>query len=300
MYDGYAQVFNGGAASTLNVTLTGLNVPNNPLAANEAVMATMAWEGDASLAGSSANPQGDFIKVNNIAVSNSMNPVTNFWNGSITKNGANVTTKTPNYSNQMGIDIDEVNVGTGFNIQPNATSVTVTFGTEADQYFPSVFTFNIRMKDPLVTLDKTVTDANGNGFVDANEILTYVLSGENAGNGVAYNAVVVDTLPTNVTYIPNTLEVINCAGITAGIKTDASDNDEAFKGTANGKTYVKFFLGQGATGSAGGQLQVLQKVHTALNLKFRQVQYQEASSIQLVSQQIHRQEMYLQMMVQRS
>jgi uncharacterized repeat protein (TIGR01451 family) len=254
VYDGYYQVFNGGAASTLNVTLTGLNVPNNPLAADEATMATMAWEGDASLAGSAANPQGDFIKVNNIAVNNAMNPVTNFWNGSITKNGANVATKNPNYTNQMGIDIDEVNVGTGFNILPNSTSVTVTFGTEADQYFPSVFTFNIRMKDPLVTLDKSVTDASGDGYVDPNEILTYVLSGENAGNGVAYNAVIVDTLPTNVTYIPNTLEVVNGAGVTSGIKTDAADNDEALKGTANGKTYVKFFLGQGATSSAGGQL----------------------------------------------
>lgn len=37
----------------------------------------------------------------------------------------------------MGIDIDEVNVGTGYGILPNATSVTVEFGTEADQYFPS-------------------------------------------------------------------------------------------------------------------------------------------------------------------
>lgn len=254
VYDGYAQVFNSGAATTLNVTLSGLNVPNNPLASDEAVMATMAWEGDASLAGSVNNPLGDFIKVNNIAVTNSMNPVTNFWNGSITKNGTNVTTKNPNYSNQLGIDIDEVNVGTGFNILPNATTALVQFGTEADQYFPSVFTFNIRMKDPLVTLDKSVTDANGNGFVDANEILTYVLSGSNAGNGVAYNAAVVDTLPANVTYIPNTLEVINGAGVTAGIKTDAADGDEAFKGTNNGKTYVKFFLGAGATGSTGGQL----------------------------------------------
>ncbi|MBS1743509.1 MAG: T9SS type A sorting domain-containing protein [Bacteroidetes bacterium] len=254
VYDGYAQVFNTGSATTLSVTLSGLNVPNNPLAADEAVMASMAWEGDANLYGSVTSPEGDFIKVNGIDVSNAMNPSTNFWNGSITKNGTNVTTKNPNYTNQMGIDIDEVNVGTGFNILPNATSVTVQFGTEQDQYFPSVFTFNIRMKDPLVTLDKTVTDASGDGYVDANEVLTYVLSGANSGNGIAYNTVVVDTLPTNVTYIPNTLEVVNGAGVSAGIKTDAQDNDEAFKGTANGKTYVKFFLGQNATGSTGGQL----------------------------------------------
>ncbi|MEO8772421.1 MAG: T9SS type A sorting domain-containing protein [Ferruginibacter sp.] len=254
VYGGFAQVFNTGAATTLNVTLSGLNVPNNPLAADEAVMATMAWEGDANLYGSASSPDGDFLKVNNITVTNAMNPANNFWNGSVTKNGVNVTTKNPNYTNQMGIDIDEVNVGQGFGIAPNATQVSVQFGTEQDQYFPSVFTFNIRMKDPLVTLDKTVTDANGDGYVDANEELTYVLSGSNAGNGVAYNAIVVDTLPANVTYVANTLEVVNGAGVSAGIKTDANDNDEAMKGTANGKTYVKFFLGAGATGSTGGEL----------------------------------------------
>lgn len=254
VYEGFAQVYSSGSPTTLTVNLTGLNVPNNALASDEAVMATMAWEGDASLGASAANPLGDFMRVNNISVSNAMNPVSNYWNGSITKNGVNVTTKNPNYTNQMGLDIDEVNVGTGFNIQPNATTVSVQFGTEADQYFPSLFTFNIRMKDPLVTLDKSVTDANGNGFVDSNEELTYVLSGSNGGTGVAYNAVLVDTLPSNVTYVTNTLEVINGAGVSAGLKTDAADSDEALRGTANGKTYVKFFLGQGATGTTGGQL----------------------------------------------
>ncbi|MFT3911629.1 MAG: T9SS type A sorting domain-containing protein [Ferruginibacter sp.] len=250
-YDGFYQV---SSSATQEVTLTGLNVPNNPLASEDASMGTIAWEGDASIFQTSTNPAGDYLQVNGFTVSNYANPGTNFWNGSISKNGAYVTTKNPNYSDQMGIDIDEVNVGTGFNIQPNDTTVKVKFGTERDQYFPSAFTFTIRMKDPLVTLDKTVTDGNGDGYVDGNEILTYVLSGENAGNGVAYNAVIVDTLPSNVTYIPNTLEVVNGAGVTSGIKTDANDNDEAMKGTAGDKTYVKFFVGAGATSSTGGQL----------------------------------------------
>lgn len=254
IYDGYAQVYNAGNASTLNITLTGLNVPNNPLAANEAVMGTVSWEGDANLGATATNPAGDFVRINNIAVSNGTNPVTNFWNGTISKNGAFVTTKNPNYSNQMGIDIDEVNVGTGYGILPNATSVSVQFGTEADQYFPSIFTFSIRMKDPLVTLNKSVSDDNGNGFVDSNEELTYTLSGANTGVGSAYNTFIVDTLPANVTYVPGSLEVVNAAGVTPGFKTDNQDTDEAFKGTNGSKSYVKYFIGIGATGSAGGEL----------------------------------------------
>ncbi len=266
IYDGYSQVYNSGATTSQTVVLTGLNVPNNPLIASDASMSTMVWEGDGNLGASAANPAGDFLKVNSIAVSNAVNPVSNYWNGSISKNGAYVTgTKNPDYYNQMGIDIDEVNVGTGYNIQPNDTSVTVLFGTEADQYFPSVFTFSIKMKDPVITLDKFVTDANNDSYVDANEILTYTLSGTNMGNGVAYNATVVDSLPANVTYVPNTLEVVNAPGVTAGIKTDANDLDNAMKGINAGRNYVKFFIGNTSDGTKGGEL----PIGSTYTLKFK-------------------------------
>jgi len=254
VYDGYAQVFNSGTAATLNINLTGLNVPNNTLTAEEAVMGTMSWEGDANLGATATNLVGDFIKINSIAVSNAVNPETNFWNGSISRNGSFVSTKNPNYTNQMGIDLDEVNVGIGYNILPNATNATVEFGTEADQYFPSIFTFSIRMKNPLVNITKTVTDANANTFVDANEELTYTLSGFNQGPGSSYNTTVVDTLPSNVTYVSNSLEVLNAPGVTAGFKTDAADGDVAMKGINGTKNYVKFYLGIGATGTSGGEL----------------------------------------------
>ncbi len=254
LYDGFAQVYNNGTTAYLTIALNGLNVPSTPLAADEAVMGTMAWEGDANLGSSTTNPDGDFIKINNTTVSNRMNPATNFWNGSITKNGYTDSSRLPAYTNQMGIDIDMVNVGSGYNIAPNATSVTVQFGTEADMYFPSIFTFCIRVKDPTVTLTKTVADANNNGFVDSNEELTYTLSGSNQGVGSAYNTFIVDSLPRNVTYVPNSLEVVNAAGVAVGFKSDAQDADQAFVGTVGNRTYVKFFIGNGATGSAGGEL----------------------------------------------
>lgn len=254
LYDGFAQVYDNGNTSYLTIALNGLNVPSTPLLSDEAVMGTMAWEGDANLGASSTNPAGDFIKINNVTVSNAMNPGVNFWNGSITNNGSTVTTRNPAYSNQMGIDIDMVNVGTGYNIAPNANSVTVQFGTEADMYFPSIFTFSVRVKDPTVTLTKTVADANNNSYVDSNEELTYTLSGSNQGSGSAYNTYIIDTLPANVTYIPGTLEIINAAGVTAGFKTDAQDADVAYIGTANNRTFVRFNIGIGATGTAGGEL----------------------------------------------
>jgi uncharacterized repeat protein (TIGR01451 family) len=266
IYDGYSQVFLSGSPVTQTVVLSGLNVPNNPLTSSDAVMATMVWEGDGNLGATNSNPAGDYLKVNGIAVSNAVNPVTNYWNGSISKNGSFVTgTKNPDYFNQMGLDIDEVNVGTGYNILPNATSATIVFGTEADQYFPSIFSFAIKMKDPVITLDKTVSDANNDHNADANEILTYTLSGTNMGPGVAYNATIVDSLPTNVTYVPNTLEIVNAPGCTAGIKTDAGDADNALKGTNAGRDFIKFFIGTGSTGTGGGQL----PIGSSYELKFK-------------------------------
>lgn len=257
VYDGYSQVFNNSNGPiTANVTLTGLNVPNNPLAAQDARMAVMAWEGDGNLGATASNPAGDYLKINNIAVSNASNPVTNFWNGSITRDGAYVSDKNPNYFNQMGIDIDEVYVGSGYGIQPNATSVNITFGTEADQYFPSAFTFMIRMKDPLIELNKTVQDASGDGELQSNEQVTYTLSGVNNGPGAAYNAVLVDTLPANMTYVPGSVEIVNAPGVTPGIKTDAADNDVVTLSTINGKKVIKIFIGVGATATQGGELAV--------------------------------------------
>ncbi|RYF89730.1 MAG: T9SS type A sorting domain-containing protein [Chitinophagaceae bacterium] len=52
------------------------------------------------------------------------------------------------------------------------------------------------------------------------------------------------------------MEVVSAPGVTAGFKTDATGDDIAFKATANGKQYLKFFIGNGATSSAGGEIPV--------------------------------------------
>ncbi len=210
-------------------------------------MGVLAWEGEASFT-------GDFLKINGNLFSNATNQSNNPWNGTITNNGVHVTTKNPNYTDQMGIDIDMFNVGTGYGILPNATSVNLQFGTTQDSYFPGVFSFAIKMKDPTITIQKTVADANNNHLAEANEILTYTLKGSNTGVGNANDIVVIDTLPNTVTYVPNSLKVISSPGITAGAKTDASGDDIAeYISNGSVKTVI-FRLGTGATKTAGGTL----------------------------------------------
>jgi hypothetical protein len=139
VYDGFQVVYNGGNDTTSTITLTGLNVPSTPLQSSDARMGVTVWEGDANL-------PGDFLNINGQIFFNATNPPFNPWNGTITDTGVQVKTKNPNYTNQMGIDIDQFDVGTGYGIAPNATSVTLQFGTTADKYFPGVFTFTVKMK----------------------------------------------------------------------------------------------------------------------------------------------------------
>lgn len=247
LYDGFQQVYSNGNPLTTTVTLTGLNVPSGALVAGDATMGVLAWEGDANLT-------KDYLKINNNLFSNATNQANNPWNGTITDNGVHVTTKNPNYTNQMGIDIDQFDVGAGYGILPNANSVILEFGTEADQYFPGVFTFTIKMKDPSITLDKTVTDANNNHLGEKNEVLTYSLKGSNTGIGNANYIVVSDTIPNTVTYVPGSLKVMSCAGMPLGSVTDAA-GDDAAEYIVNGfiKT-VRFRIGTGYSASTGGTL----------------------------------------------
>lgn len=262
IYDGFEKVYYGGAGNpgTTSVTLTGLNVPSGVLASGEAKMGVLAWEGDANLT-------QDYLKINSQLFSNATNQPDNPWNGTITNNGVHVATKNPNYTNQMGIDIDQFNVGTGYGISPNANSVILDFGTEADQYFPGLFTFTIKMKDPTITLDKTVSDANNNHLGEANEVLTYTLKGQNSGPGNANAIVITDTLPSSVTYVPNSLKVISCSGIGAGIQTDAAGDDIAEYIVNGSIKTVRFRLGTGATASTGGTLAANESYEVQFNVK---------------------------------
>ncbi len=246
VYDGFQQVYNGGSSLTSSVTLTGLNVPSGALSFRDAKMGAMVWEGDANL-------KQDFLKINNIKWQNPLNAVDNPWNGTITDTGVHVTGKTPNYTNQMGIDIDQFYVGSGYGIRPGDSTVRLEFGTEADQYFPGLFTFVIRAKDPTVVLDKYVSDDNHNQVAEAGEVLTYRLRGRNQGQGNANFTIIRDTLPASVSFVRGSMKVNHCGGMTAGTPfTDnvADDNADYLEDDQ----VVVFRIGHGASHLEGGIL----------------------------------------------
>ncbi|MFY7880536.1 MAG: T9SS type A sorting domain-containing protein [Lacibacter sp.] len=261
VYDGYMQVFNGGSPQTQSITLTGLDAPSGGMTFGSAYMTAMTWEGDSYLT-------ADYFKINGTQYSNLLssgavlNPATNFWNGTITKmdsvtqRGYHVTAKNPNYVNQMGIDIDEFYVGGTYGIIENAKQVNIEFGTESDQYFPSLFAFTMRMKDPQIQLDKYMSDAGGDLKVQQYEILTCVIEGQNliSAPGHSYNTVVTDTLPGTVDYVPNSMYIWDGSNWIA--VSDAAGDDIAVKGyhSATASHFVKFHVGTGANAVNGGEL----------------------------------------------
>jgi uncharacterized repeat protein (TIGR01451 family) len=247
VYDGFQRVYNSGRPFNTSITLTGLDLPSGIVSADDARMSVLNWEGD-------ANHKADYLEINGSKFTNALNPIDNMWNGTITNDGVHVTTKNPNYTNQMSVDIDQFNVGTGYGILPNATSVSLKFGTEDDSYFPGIFAFVVRMKDPSINLTKTVTDADNSNSAEPGEVLTYKLKGKNLGVGNATSVTVADTLPNTVTYVPGSLKVNYSPGVATGLLTDepADDNGEY---TVNGLTKaIQLRLGTGSNAITGGSL----------------------------------------------
>lgn len=244
VYDGFQQIYTGNPLTSTILTVTGLNVPSAPLAASEAKVGLMTWDGDARY-------NGEFFSINNILYTDAINPADNPWNGTVSNNGIHVTTKNPNYTDQMGIDIDQFDIGVGYGILPDANSATFELGTTQDQFFCGIFSLVIKMKDPpVLKLTKTVTDASNSGTAEGGELLTYKLTGSNISLSNVNSVVLTDSLPATMTYVPNSLKVNSSPGITSGIKTDVAGDDIAeFVNNT-----VTFRLGTGATSAAGGVL----------------------------------------------
>ena len=240
VFDGFAFVASGTSAVTLN--LSGFITP--PAGVVNTQLSVMAYEGDLG------NP-GNSLKLNSTTITNAVNPANNFFNSTISLLGANVTTKSPNYVNQLGYDLDTVDAS---GILPNgATSATATCSPGSDNYLPGVMVFSTEVYRPLIapSYSKTVSDVNG-GVVTPGDILEYTVTAGNTGNDTADAVVLTDAIPANTTYVAGSLSVVS--GANAGAKTDASGDDQAELDTLNNR--VVFRLGTGATSAAGGSLAV--------------------------------------------
>jgi uncharacterized repeat protein (TIGR01451 family) len=260
------------SGTAVNIPLSGFTTP--PGGPVNARLGIVAYEGDRGTV-------GDVLKLNNVTMSDIVNPADNFFNSSIARFGVDVTAKTPNYLNQLGFDIDVLSVpNTGNTVIANsATTATINLSTTGDVYIPGVVTTAIDIFSPTVggNVNKTVANLNRNdGTALPGDILEYTIVTSNTGQDGATNVVLTDPIPTNTTYVAGSLQVT--AGANSGTKTDTAANDQAEYDSTN--TRVVFRLGTGATGTSGGTLAPA----ATTTIKFR-VQVVASPSTSLISNQ---------------
>ncbi|WP_163409403.1 beta strand repeat-containing protein [Flavobacterium ajazii] len=154
-------------------------------------------------------------------ITNTLNPTTlspetssNFFNASITVDNAQVTNRNPTNRNNLGFDIDYLEIPNPSNsVIPNgATQGTFRMFTNdqsggGDGYAAFLATFAVDVIEPKITLTKEVFDYSttpptnmGNKDVTLGKELNYVIGFQNQGNDNATNFTITDILPINTKF----------------------------------------------------------------------------------------------------
>jgi uncharacterized repeat protein (TIGR01451 family) len=227
IFDGF-QIVNSGNAN-VSIPVSGFQTP--PTGPVRTRLGLVGYEGD-------AGSTGDVVKLNTTNISDATNPATNVFGSSIAIDGARVTTKDPDFVNQLGFDANLIRAD-GI-LANGATNAVIRLTTGGETYFPGAVTFATELFAPALELTKSVEDVNG-GQVEPGDELRYTLTAANTGGDDATNVVITDPIPTHTSFLPGSLE-INGAANPPESSFDAQNNE------------VKFNVGTGASPTKGGTL----------------------------------------------
>jgi uncharacterized repeat protein (TIGR01451 family) len=246
IFDGFQQATTG---VSVNAAVTGLLTPATGVV--NSTIGVVAYDGDRATNEAAAALQFGPTTASLSTVSNTLNPANNFFNSTISVNGANVTAgRNPTFTNTLGVDVDVTSPNTPL---PNgATSAVVRInGSSNDVIFPGVVTIatDIFIPDIKSNLTKTVTDLNG-GQVVPGDILEYEIFTRNTGQDGAAGSVFTDPIPANTSYVPGSIVI--AVGANAGPKSDAAGDDQGEYDAGNNRVRVR--VGTGANATQGGLL----------------------------------------------
>ncbi|MGW9684563.1 T9SS type B sorting domain-containing protein [Flagellimonas sp. 2504JD1-5] len=202
VFDGYEGITTQSGNQSADITVSGFNtIPVGPVNARIGVS---TLEGETSLSGDTfgivSNSSSTFTDISDAA-----NPNNNFFNSTISEDGANVTSRNVNSTNAIGFDSDVFDLNNPSNsiIDNGDTSATLRLGTSGDWFASFLVTFGVEIIEPSIVLEKKVEDIGGTDItgqgVNLGQVLDYVLSFVNTGNDDAVNYTIRDVLPINVT-----------------------------------------------------------------------------------------------------
>ncbi len=206
IFDGYAHV-EGNTVANYQLPVSGFNTAQSgPV---NMKMGIMAGEGDVGIA-------GDYfqIKKNNnnswLSLSHDQNSTNNFFNSSIENNETN---RTPNLSNNTGIDISMFNIPNQGNsvIANNQTSTTFRYGSTQDTYSIFSIAMSVDAYIPEIEGVTSLIEINSNTAgnppysVEPGEEISYKIELKNKGTENVEDVKVVVPVPYNVDYVNNSL-----------------------------------------------------------------------------------------------
>lgn len=239
VFDGFAVIQNAAADRNVTINVSGFQTP--PSGPVNAKVGFVAYEGDRGSDGDSATLRSG---PNSRVLSDTQNPANNFFNSTISNVGNRVSSKDPDFINQLGFDADIVQAN---GVIPNgATSASVSLTTGGETYFPGVVTTVIDLFAPRIDTVKAVTDLDG-GQVEPGDILEYTVVVTNTGGDAAGNVVLSDLIPANATFAGS-------LAIDGAPQSNAAGDDRAEFDGANNR--VVFRLGAGANAATGGALAI--------------------------------------------
>ena len=243
VFDGMAFVSNN---NNLDIPISGFVTPQVGPVNFE--LGVVAYEGDRNIAGDRLqfNGNGSFLNV-----PDPLRSPTDFFNSTLTYNGALTPFRNPNYNNTLGFDtgIFLPDNTTKSYIGNNATSATVRVATSQDAIIPRVITSAIDIYEPDLRATVYINDLNG-APAQPNDILEYTVIAKNIGSDVSLNTYLVDTLDLRTNYVPNSISFLN--GPYAGSKTDNKSDDQA-EYDALTRT-IKARVSSGANSLQGGSM----------------------------------------------
>jgi len=203
----------------LDIPLSGFKTPTT--GAVNTTVGVVAAEGD-------AGATGDYLTVNDNRLTDAVHPSNNTENSTIANRGAYVTTKTPDWRNNLGYDSSLFSAD-GF-LGNGDTSAIFRAKTNGDTYAPQAITFATELFSPDVTLTKTSTGGSKPG-----DTVTYTVTATNSGSANATDVQLTDVIPPGITYL-----------------SGPTDTTTVKKATASTADNLIVNLGTGATATAGG------------------------------------------------
>ena len=199
IFDGLAVV---SSSAFVDIPLSGFKTPSSGTV--KTTLGVVAAEGDWGMT-------GDYLTLNDQLLTDVVHPANNTENSTIANRGAHVTTKTPNWVNQLGYDSSLFQVD-GV-LSNGATTAMFRAKTTGDTYAPQAITFATELFSPNVTLTKTSpTSQDSPGGAK-----TYTITATNNGSGDATSVQLRDPIPAGATYVSSSTS-------TGSITRDATTN----------------------------------------------------------------------------